>query len=348
MGRPRKRHRNEDEAHPDSNGNLLESRGDGMSNMIQSPHLEDLLASAPNRYGSEDLDKGELSWNPFQLNPAGMLDFSDFDFARESSQYFDENGLVLLHPQMPTDTHQINFPNLSVPGTPGGRSTMVTQTTSCETSTANGPRCACLANLYLTLSSFQTLPPPSFPLTSGNLKIATTTARDVLRCQICPKTYYSAFQNISLLGTLLPLIIMEHSKLLGHIDERSASGASTTFRMGDQNPAHRHLHTGTNDCPLGFDIEFSATEWRMTVRKAIRQQVHGVKPGDDSLDSLIDELEKRQHAWHNADYPPKLAGHVAVCAQDEDQAERECLRVIRNLRRSIMALNLIDDFSNLS
>ena len=348
MGRPRKRRRAEDEAHPNSGGNLLELGGDGTANITQFSSLEDLLASAPNQnYGLEDLEEGELPWDSFQLNPAGMFEFSDFDFLGESSQYFDENGVVPLHPQMPTDTHQIDLPDFPTPDTPRDRPTTVTQNTSSETSTPNGPRCACLANLYLTLSSFQTLPPSSFPLTSGNLKIATTTARDVLRCQICPRTYNSAFQNISLLGTLLPLIIMEYSKLLGHIDDRSANGESITFRMGSQNPAHQHLHTGTKDCPMGFNIELSATEWRMTARKVIRQQVHGVKSGDDSLNSLIDELEKRQHAWHNTNYPQKLAGHVAVCAH-EDEGERGCLRVIRNLRRSIMALNLTDDFFNLS
>ena len=349
MGRPRKRRRADEEVHTTASGDLLALESDSI---VQPSNLEDLLATASSQnHELEGFDKGALgalSWDPFQPNPAPMFDFSDWDLTGESGDFFNENGQVPLHPPMPADMHQINLPSPTTPETLDDTARMVTKTTSGEISTANGPGCACLASLYLTLSSFQSLPPPSFPLTSGNLKIATKTARDVLRCSICPKTFNSAFQNISLLGTLLPLIVMEYSKLLHYIDDKSAEGESITFRMGEQNPANKHLHTGTHDCPLGFSIELGAFEWRMTARKAVRQQVHGVKPGDESFSSLIDELEKRQHAWHETDYPQKVAGYVPVCTHDDDAAERGCLRVIRNLRKSIIALNLSDDFFNLS
>ena len=341
MGRPRKRRRAEDELHQSASGGPLGGGGDGLQTMIQSSSLEDLLASkSSQRYDFEGLDQGALPWDPSQP----LFDFSGWDLAAESGEFFDENGVVPLHPPMPTDRLQINVD--SAP-TPGDIATTPIQTTSSETSPQTGPGCACLVNLYLTLASFQSLPPPSFPLTSGNLKIATNVARDVLRCPRCPQAFNSAFQNISLLGTLLPLIIMEYSKLVHHIDVKSDSGESMTFRMGEQNPAHKHLHTGTVDCPLGFNIELSAAEWCMTARKVVRQQVHGVKPGDESLNSLIDELEQRQHAWHSTNYPQKVERHVAICAVDEDNGEPGCLRVIRNLKKSIMALNLSDELLNL-
>ncbi len=342
MGRPRKRRRGEDEEHVPSSGIPVVVGDNGTSTLRQPPCLEDLLAFTPSE--NSGLDKSTLAWDPSQLNPGMMFDLSDWDLAGEPGQYLDENGEVPLHLPMPTDTLQISLPHLT---TPGDEST-VTQIASSETSPPNGPGCACLANLYLTLSSFQSLPPPSFPLTSGNLKNATNTAREVLRCPHCPKAFSSAFQNISLLGTLLPLIIMEYAKLLHHIDERSASGESITFRMGDQNPALKHLHTGTFDCPLGFNIELSAVEWHMTARKVIRQQVLGVRAEEESLNSLIDELEQRQHAWHNTPYPHDVASYTPVCATDEEKGERGCLRVIKTLRRSIMALKLSDDFFNLS
>ena len=354
MGRPRKRRRAEEEEEEeevivDASGDPLVLAGDGLG---QPSNLEDLLATVSSQnHELERFDQGPLntlSWDPFQSNAAPMFDFSDWDLVGGSGDLFNEKGQVPLHPPMPISTLQINPPSPATPDTPRDTATLVTKSTSTEISTPNGPGCACLANLYLTLSSFQSLPPPSFPLTSGNLKIATKTARDVLRCPICPKTFNSAFQNISLLGTLLPLVVMEYSKLLHYVDDESAKGESITFRMGEHNPAHMHLHTGTPDCPLGFNIELSALEWRMTARKVVRQQVHGVKPEDGSFSSLIDELEKRQHAWHETDYPQKLAGYVPVCTYDGDTAERGCLRVIRNLRKSIMALNLSDDFFNLS
>ena len=346
MGRPRKRRRAEDEVNADASEDPLAVWGD---DSLRPTSLEDILAAAssPNN-GLEGFDKGALSalsWNPSQQDPTSIFDFSDWNLTGRTGDFFNENGQLPLHPPMPVNSSQLNVPSLAAPA---GTATMMTQTATSEASTPNGPGCACLANLYLTLSSFQSLPPPSFPLTSGNLNIATKTARDVLRCPVCPTTFYSAFQNISLLGTLLPLIVMEYAKLLHCIDDKSAKGESITFRMGDQNPAHRHLHTGTPDCPLGFNIELSAPEWRMTARKAIRQQVHGVKPGDESFSSLLDELEKRQHAWHETEYPHRGAGYAPVCTHDDDTAERGCLRVVRSLRKSIVALNLSDESFNLS
>jgi hypothetical protein len=342
MGRPRKRRRAEEVEHEMLSGGPAVLRDDGTSTSIQPSRSEDILASTP--IEDSGLDKVALSWDPSQLDPRPVFDLSDWDLAGESGQYFNEDGVVPLHLSVPTDTLQTSMPGLV---TSADEATS-TQITSSEASPPNGPSCACLANLYLTLSSFQSLPPPSFPLTSGNLKIATNTARDVLRCRICPKAFNSAFQNISLLGTLLPLIIMEYAKLLHHIDEKSASGESILFRMGDLNPALVHLHTGTPDCPLGFNIELSAVEWRMTARKVIRQQVLGIRADDGSLNSLIDELEERQHAWHNTPYPHNVTSYTPVCATDEDKGERGCLRVIKNLRRSIEALKLSDDFLNLS
>lgn len=315
---------------------------DGTSTLIQPSNLEDILASTA--IENSGLDKVTLPWDSSQLDPRPLFDLGDWGFAGESDEYVNEDGAVPLHFSLPTDTLQTSMPSHV---TPADEAASI-QPTACEASPLNGPSCACLANLYLTLSSFQSLPPPSFPLTSGNLKNATNTARDVLRCQICPKAFNSAFQNISLLGTLLPLIIMEYAKLLHHIDERSTSGESISFRIGDLNPAVMHLHTNTPDCPLGFNIELSATEWRMTARKVIRQQVHGIRADDGSLNSLVDELEERQNAWHNSPHPHNVASYAPVCATDEEKGERACLRVIKNLRRSIAALKLSDEVLNLS
>lgn len=332
MGRPRKRRRPEEVEHELLCDSPAVPTDDGTSTSIQPSMSHEMLISTP--IEDSGLDKVVLSWDPSQL------DFSDWDRAEGSAPYFNADGVVPLHLSMPTDTLQTSMPGRV---TSGGEATSA-QITSSETSPPNGPSCACLANLYLALSSLQSLPPPSFPLTSGNLKIATNTARDVLRCRICPKAFNSAFQNMSLLGTLLPLIIMEYAKLLHHIDEKSASGESTSFRMGESNPALLHLHTGTPDCPLGFDLELSGVEWRMTARKVIRQQVLGIRADDGSLNSLIDELEERQHAWHNTPYPHNVMSYTPVCATDEEkETERGCLRVIRNLRRSIEALKLSDD-----
>ena len=341
MGRPRKRRRAEDEVRLDGNSDIPGLLDDGTSTSIQASSLEDFLAATPTEtFGLDGLNEEPLSWDPSQLTPGAMFDFADWNVAEHQGQYFNEDGVVPLHLPIPMDSLQTRFPDLPMPGC---EATTVIQDMSANLTPSKGPGCACLTNLYLTLSSFQSLPPPSFPLSSGNLQKATNTARDVLRCPCCPKTFNSAFQNISLLGTLLPLIIMEYAKLLSHVDEKSAGGESVTFRMGIQDPALMHHHTGTVDCPMGFNIELSAVEWRRTARKVIKQQVHGVKTGNESLCSLIDELEQRQHTWHSTPYPQSVAGYTPVCTTDDDKGERGCIRVVKNLRKSILALDLLDD-----
>ena len=98
-------------------------------------------------------------------------------------------------------------------------------------SSENG--CKCLSSLYSTLSSFQHLPPPSFPYSMGVLTKATAVARDALRCQRCPTLYTTALQNLMSLCTLLPVIAHEYGKLLQHVDERSSRGEYINFRMGE-------------------------------------------------------------------------------------------------------------------
>ena len=337
MGRPRKRRRADDEISPDADGDLPASLEGDTVIPLQASGIEDLLgATTAEQFDLECLGNEALSWDVSKSDLASMLDPGYRSLNEGLGLHQDDDRIVPLHLPMPTDTFQNSFSNVA------DEALILTDDTFNELALSNGPGCACLANLYLTLSSFQSLGPPSFPFSSGTLKKAASTACGVLRCSQCPKAYSSAFQNISLLGTLLPIIIMEYAKLLNHIDEKSARGESITFRMGIQDPALMHLHTGTDDCPMGFNVELSAVEWRKTARRVIRQQVLGAKSGDGNLSSVIDELDQRQHVWHSSHYPQSIASYTPVCAAD-DKAELGCLRVIKNLRRSIEALNLSDD-----
>ena len=204
--------------------------------------------------------------------------------------------------------------------------------------------CKCLASLYATLSSFQTLPPPSFPYSMNILTKATMVACDAVRCQICPFTYASALQNIMALGTLIPLVAHEYGKLLKHIDERSSKGCSIIFRMGEQSIDQLHLHTGTLDCPLSFDAELSAVEWRSMARRVIKQRVVGSAGLGVSVFGLINELEERQRDWHAK---PKVAEfkHGLSCMEDSCSIDEKhtCLQMVSRARASIEGLGLVDD-----
>ncbi|KAL8794100.1 MAG: hypothetical protein Q9195_003285 [Heterodermia aff. obscurata] len=207
--------------------------------------------------------------------------------------------------------------------------------------------CKCLSSLYSTLSSFQTLLPPSFPYSMNILTKATTVACDALRCQRCPFAYASALQNLMSLCTLLPLIAHEYGKLLKHIDERSSKGHPIAFRMGEHSMDQLHLHTGTLDCPMSFEAELSAVEWRSMARRAIKQRVIGGAGLGISVLGLLGELESRQRDWHAK---PRLAEfqHGLSCMEDSCSVEEKhtCLQMVFRARRAIKGLDLEEDSSS--
>ena len=210
--------------------------------------------------------------------------------------------------------------------------------------TSSDSSCPCIASLYVTLSSFQALPPPSFPYSMGALAKATTVAREALRCQRCPKMYALALQNLMSLCTLLPLIAHQYGKLLQYIDERSAEGRPINVRMGEKSMDQLHLHTGTADCPMAFDLQLSANEWRAMSRKVVRRKVIGDADSDDSLLRLVEELENRQRAWHANPVLPEFK-HSLSCMEHTcpSSGEHLCLQMICRARKAIEHLGLEDE-----
>ena len=202
--------------------------------------------------------------------------------------------------------------------------------------------CACLPNLYSTLASFQSPPQPSFPYSMGLLRDAVRLGHTVVRCQICPKTYNTGVQNIMLLGTLMQMISNEYSKLLKHIEERSANEDKITFRVGEHSSILDSRHTGTPDCPMGINIDLSGAEWQMLARKAIRQEVVGSSNNTESLMALIDAMRKRQQSLHEGYFPDKHEHNVTKDAHNGGLANDVCLTIsfIDQLKESIEALQL--------
>ncbi|KAL8823133.1 MAG: hypothetical protein Q9191_006148 [Dirinaria sp. TL-2023a] len=203
--------------------------------------------------------------------------------------------------------------------------------------------CSCLSNLYATLSSFQSLPPPSFPYSMSILHKATNVARGACCCENCPTQYASALQNLMLLSTLLPLISHGYANLLSHLDERASRTESVTMRLGEHDKTLDDVlkHTGTIDCPMSFDVDLTAEEWRSVARKAIRRKVIGNAVTDTTLLGVVNSLENRQRSWHEH---PILAEfqHGKSCREHGSEVgeEHTCLKMLARVRVSIEALDL--------
>ncbi|KAL9622002.1 MAG: hypothetical protein Q9160_003664 [Pyrenula sp. 1 TL-2023] len=170
--------------------------------------------------------------------------------------------------------------------------------------------CACLSNLYLTLSSLSTLQsnnstpgrpgasaPSVFPLvtptTIESLRMASREAFRVIHCHICPQSFQTGMQNIMLLCTLLSVL----GDIWGRLSRAPVGEIKTGFM------------SGTIDADLMSD-----EDWRILIRRIVRKGVYGrgepltsryrADIEDErcnrsySLAYLINSLERRQKTWH--------------------------------------------------
>ncbi|KAI9710903.1 MAG: hypothetical protein M1820_002338 [Bogoriella megaspora] len=227
-----------------------------------------------------------------------------------------------------------------------------------QTSSTNRPRslaltgldtqCACLPNIYLMLSELRNFDGCSFPLPLPSIRKAMYTANESLACDTCPKDFSTANQNLHLTCALLATVANGFRRLLQDIDREAeiadAAGVKKAFRIGEMNYQNMHLHTGTLDCPLGFNIELSAPEWRSLARKAVRATYDG-NQGAKGLMTIVRDLETRQRKWHlSGDVP-----HIAPLQHHSKNSNHECeepicVQMVSHTRRVIEVLGIESHF----
>lgn len=354
MGRPRKRRRGEGDGEQDERLSDIGALGGGGGR-----HGEVLQTAPPYESGEMSLsDEFLMAEFPSDFSDTLAWPFPDRDMSRDPQRFFDESQYptsaidnplpntpipsVLLDSQIahtpPPPPIEIRYPHLSTPHSTGA---------------ASIPKCSCMPNLYTTLSSFQTLPAPSFPLTLSLLHNATTLARSVLHCRECIKTHVSAYQNIMLLCTLLTLVVHEYSRLLTHIEHRGNQEEKIPLRVGEpvRSAETMHLHTGRADCPMGYNILLDGAEWSKMAREAVRDAVQG-KNEDGSVAKLLEELIQRQNEWHTCleaerrtrGLPPSTEcinlHNDGSGGGGGEKGEYNCLQMIGHIKRSVQRLGL--------
>lgn len=349
MGRPRKRRRWEDdgtrvEGLSDDFG-ALGGGGTRREEALQpfSPHVSGGVSP------QDELLMGEF---PFEFSDPLAWPLPDHDKPLDPQSLFNESQYT---------TSEINnqTPNASQPTVP--LDIQITNTTPSHihtrsphlysphcTGATSIPKCSCMPNLHMSLSSFQTLPAPSFPLTLSLLRNAMSLARSVLHCRECIKTHVSAFQNIMLLCTLLSLVVHEFARLVTSIEKRGSKEGKIPLRIEEVKSAETmHLHTGRLDCPMGYNILLDGAEWIKIAREAVRDAVHGSESG--SLEKLLGELVQRQNEWHACPEAERCARGIPPSAEcmnlREGGGAREeegytCLQMIDNIKRSVQRLGL--------
>jgi len=220
-----------------------------------------------------------------------------------------------------------------------------TDTQSSSSSSSAVPQCSCLSYLYLCLSHLSSLSP--FPIshhTICSLFIGTKTARDVIRCAECPKTYATGVQNVMLTGTLLNVVA----------DGWLRVSKADPVELGKQAAPPAYVTLLTQSSPN------SAESWRQWLRQTVRNAVIGgpvdpasrVRCSDSpNLLSLVTEFEERQQKWHAGKDAPvwvspqkssaNFEGQGDLTNGDHQSDEKDylCLRVIRSIKDVISKFN---------
>ncbi|KAF2189498.1 hypothetical protein K469DRAFT_658388 [Zopfia rhizophila CBS 207.26] len=198
--------------------------------------------------------------------------------------------------------------------------------------------CTCLSIMYLTLTDLQTMTSFAFPGVVPTLRQAINTASLIMQCEKCPKEPFSAIQNVMTLSSLLSALAARFHKVLHEIDIEAdrleRTGEKKPFRIGDTNPALQHLHTGTPDCPMSFNIELEAKDWRQLAKKALKTEVLGGGSNPTPLSTLLDQMEARQRRWHtdntNHEERARIFGSQNMCSAKGNDAT--CLRMVNQVR----------------
>jgi hypothetical protein len=330
MGRPRKRQFIES-ANDDIVSNEIESLDldsvaflDGnfnpyMDGMIAEPYLTNdlsaltlppettmlgLLPTVDNGHGVWTLgDRDIMGVPPINF---GNIDFGSVDHATPPLD---------PAPQLSTDSNNSVSSENSPPQSTGGAG------------------CSCLASMYLSLASLQDFP-SDIVTALRTVRSACATAAGSIWCQSCgtvvlenPNPPIESFQNVMLLGTILPIIANGYQRLLQMIDDETTTaeslGKTKTFRFRDYGGMCGQKAT-TEDSVECFEngkfskpIEMSPTKWRTTVRALLRVDIYGhEQPGfkHKGLKDLVAEMENRQKTRH-----AMLDAHIAARGANAQQ-----------------------------
>jgi hypothetical protein len=130
-----------------------------------------------------------------------------------------------------------------------------------------------------------------------------TTISSLIHCPICPLDPFSAIQNVSSIVSLFKAILERFSKVLQEIhlecERLRTTGSKKPYRIGDNSPHLAHLHTGTLDCPMGFNVDLEPDAWKGLVKVALKGEVQGGGSNPAPLELLLEQAEARQRKWHS-------------------------------------------------
>jgi hypothetical protein len=228
-----------------------------------------------------------------------------------------------------------------------------TSNTSASESGSSPPQaplaqCSCLASMYLAMSSLQQFPTDVVSALK-TVRSAANTAATSIWCSHCGAVLrdrspsIDVFQNIMLLGTILPTIADGYYRLLKMVDDETeaaaAAGQTKTFRFQEYGGLSEHQQplqvalSCAEQQKFFNDMEMPPQQWRATVRALLRIDIYGHEmPGykHKGLKDLVGDLELRQKARHEivGIQGTGLMGTGEQCENAHNPSIHGCLQIV--------------------
>ncbi|KAJ1331360.1 RNA polymerase II-specific transcription factor-like protein [Microdochium nivale] len=341
----------------------------GLSSETQMPDFQP---------SSEPPEANEAAHGFLRPDYAGISAFGGYDQSQDFSN-IDYHPAAFLHttePSPPAEQVPALSPNTSsyasTPDNPEKPAAVTATMTTTTISAGPALKCACSAALYLALSSLQDLE-DDIEGAVRQARLTAKTAYDVVNCPICspridhitlitPPTLMQSFQNMMLLGTLIPSIVHAYASILRRVDAESqaarAERRQLVFKLDGLGGTWGGIASECGDSLTAaqqYDVrEMDPTLWRLTVRALLRLDVYGLSRNmlarDDGgsqepfhlglrdIVNLMDAKSKARHAYMDT----MVANGAALpdCSQMGLQLHAHgetptCQKIVEIARRSI-------------
>lgn len=244
--------------------------------------------------------------------------------------------------------------------------------------------CSCLATLYLSLDSLARLP-ASLHSALRAARAASRAAHDTMRCPACCATpppsreapvRLSGFQNMMVLGALLPSIADAYHRILALVDAETARAVRARaggmpFSLGQLGGLWGSGGDGGADVACGAAAAayegrtLPPAEWRLTLRALLKVDVYGFdgreggpagkgaggstgrRPGFRRLGlrDLVAQMDERSRARHaeidaliDAGVPPPRGPGLMRAAHTGEGREPPCRRIVAMAREAVESL----------
>ncbi|KAM0437740.1 hypothetical protein ACHAPT_002105 [Fusarium lateritium] len=225
--------------------------------------------------------------------------------------------------------------------------------------------CGCLSSLYLALDSLTRLPDEVIPAMRV-ARNASKVAHDVIECPVCSKPLtdeptkpppIQCFQNLMLLGTLVPSACNAYATILEMVDAETAAakkhGRSFWFAFKDIGGLWGRIGDNAGGCSTIENYNNKNMEpdmWRLTIRGLLRLDVYGIdETGEDrpknqrylqpGLRDVVNQLEERSRKRHELLDALVAAGHphdgvsgVIYPSKPCTPEQRTCSKVLETAR----------------